>query len=121
MPWTSCGRRRLLLQLHSLDGSISGGLLGYVRRAAALLKDSQEGRNPLEGFTPSVPSGHQLQLGSPEFLEHEATGAALPPTPALTPALTPAPILTLTPSLTRRPAPPPFAALSWWRAGWASG
>jgi hypothetical protein len=117
MPWTSCGRRRLLLQLHSLDGSISGGLLGYVRRAAALLKDSQEGRNPLEGFTPSVPSGHQLQLGSPEFLEHEATGAALPPTPALTPA----PILTLTPSLTRRPAPPPFAALSWWRAGWASG
>lgn len=69
-------KRRLLLQLHSLDGSISGGLLGYVRRAAALLKDSQEGRNPLEGFTPSVPSGHQLQLGSPEFLEHEATGAA---------------------------------------------
>ena len=69
-------KRRFLLQLQSLDASISGGLVGYVSRAAALLKDSQEGRNPLEGFTPSVPAGHQLQLGSPEFLDYETTGAA---------------------------------------------
>ena len=67
-------RRRLLLQLHSLDASISGGLVGYVRRAAALLKDSQEGKNPLEGFTPSVPAGHGLQLGSPDFLAYEVRG-----------------------------------------------
>ena len=67
-------RRRLLLQLHSLDASISGGLVGYVRRAAALLKDSQEGKNPLEGFTPSVPAGHELQLGSPDFLAYEVRG-----------------------------------------------
>ena len=67
-------RRRLLLQLHSLDASISGGLVGYVRRAAALLQDSQEGKNPLEGFTPSVPAGHGLQLGSPDFLAYEVRG-----------------------------------------------
>ena len=70
----SLTRRRLLLQLHSLDASISGGLVGYVRRAAALLKDSQEGKNPLEGFTPSVPAGHGLQLGSPDFLAYEVRG-----------------------------------------------
>ena len=67
-------RRRLLLQLHSLDASISGGLVGYVHRAAALLQDSQEGKNPLEGFTPSVPAGHELQLGSPDFLAYEVRG-----------------------------------------------
>ena len=70
-PRTPCS-----LQLQSLDASISGGLVGYVRRAAALLKDSQEGKNPLEGFTPAVPFGQELQLGGPDFLEYEATGAA---------------------------------------------
>ena len=33
-------KRRLFLQLHALDASITGGLVGYVRRAATLLKES---------------------------------------------------------------------------------
>ena len=32
-------KRRLFLQLHALDASITGGLVGYVRRAAKLLKE----------------------------------------------------------------------------------
>jgi len=69
-------KRRLLLQLQALDASITGGLVAYVRRAAALLKDSEEGKNPLEGYAPSIPAGHQLELGSPEFVKYEAVGAA---------------------------------------------
>ena len=72
----SHGRRRLLLQLQALDASITGGLVAYVRRAAALLKDSEEGKNPLEGYAPSIPAGHQLELGSPEFVKYEAVGAS---------------------------------------------
>ena len=33
-------KRRLFAQLHALDASITGGLVGYVRRAATLLKES---------------------------------------------------------------------------------
>ena len=70
------GKRRLLLQLQALHASINGGLLAYVRRARALLRDSQEGKNPLEGYKPSIPTGHKLKLGSDEFAEYEAAGVA---------------------------------------------
>jgi len=70
------GKRRLLLQLQAVHASINGGLPAYVRRAVQLLRDSREGKNPLEGYTPSIPAGHRLTLGSDEFAAYEALGAS---------------------------------------------
>ena len=70
------GKRRLLLQLQAVHASINGGLPAYVRRAVKLLRDSREGKNPLEGYTPSIPAGHRLKLGSDEFATYEALGAS---------------------------------------------
>ena len=43
--------------------------LSYALRSAA-------GENPLEGYTPSIPRGYPLTIGTPEFLAYEAEGAA---------------------------------------------
>ena len=73
---TAAGLARLARQLQQLDGSIAGGLLAYVERARGLLRDARDGKNPLEGYVPSIPSGHALELGSAAFGEYEAAGVA---------------------------------------------
>ena len=73
---TAAGLARLARQLQQLDGSIAGGLLAYVERARGLLRDARDGKNPLEGYVPSIPSGHALELGSATFGEYEAAGVA---------------------------------------------
>ena len=70
-------QRRLERQLLALHASLpAGGLPGYIGRARELLRASREGTARLSGYTPSVPSGHALQLGSADFLSYEAAGAA---------------------------------------------
>ena len=71
----AASKRRLLEQLTALERTTPGGLCDYVRRAQRLLEASSEGRNPFDGYVPSVPSGYTLALGSPEFLEFERIGA----------------------------------------------
>lgn len=45
-------------------------------RARALLAESAQGVNPLEGWSPEVPQGEILQPGTPRYLEMEALGEA---------------------------------------------
>jgi hypothetical protein len=47
---------------------------GWPGRARELLAASREGRNPLEGWTPSVPTGEALEPGSARYDELEALG-----------------------------------------------
>ena len=69
-------KRRLLGQLGALDLALpGGGVAGYVDRARALLRASRLGESRLLGYTPSVPSGHELELGSDAFARYEAAGA----------------------------------------------
>ena len=68
------GKRRFVEQLLALDASTPGGLEDYVARARRLLKDAQSGRNPLDGWTPSVPLGENLAYGSESFCDFEDLG-----------------------------------------------
>jgi UDP-sugar pyrophosphorylase len=71
----SADERRLLAQLRRLDRTVAGGLAGYIGRARTLLEDSRLGRNPLEGYAPSIPTGIALDFGGAEFSAFEAVGA----------------------------------------------
>ncbi|GFZ09833.1 UDP-sugar pyrophosphorylase [Actinidia rufa] len=57
-----------------LDASYPGGLISYIKTARELLADSKAGKNPFDGFTPSVPSGESLTFGDDNFIQFEKAG-----------------------------------------------
>ncbi|CAM8889757.1 unnamed protein product [Rhodiola kirilowii] len=61
-------------QISLLHESYPGGLATYIKTARELLEDSRLGKNPYDGFTPSVPTGEQLTFGDDSFINFEATG-----------------------------------------------
>jgi len=64
----------LLKQAAVLDTQLPGGIQTYVETARTLLKDSAEGKNPFEGFSPEVPQGEKLVIGDADFLALETLG-----------------------------------------------
>ena len=62
-------RKALYDQVVALNGQYPGGLKEYVARAKKLLQDSANNANPFEGFTPSVPSGEQVDFAPGEYLD----------------------------------------------------
>jgi len=81
MDWPAVGsrdsdKRRLMAQIATIDAGYPGGLCGYIHNAKQLLEDSRVGRNPLAGWTPSVPAGSTLAYGDAEFVQCEEAGAA---------------------------------------------
>eukprot|EP00743_Colponemidia_sp_Colp-15_P001621 GILK01001770.1.p1 GENE.GILK01001770.1~~GILK01001770.1.p1 ORF type:complete len:591 (+),score=105.00 GILK01001770.1:58-1830(+) len=67
-------KKRLVDQLATLDTQYPGGLIAYIRRAQDLLEASRLGTNPYDGFTPEVPQGERLSVGTPEFFDAERVG-----------------------------------------------
>ncbi|XP_077236450.1 UDP-sugar pyrophosphorylase-like isoform X1 [Tasmannia lanceolata] len=61
-------------QVARLNSSYPGGLVSYIRNARNLLADSKAGKNPFDGFTPSVPSGEVLNFGDDNFVMFEEAG-----------------------------------------------
>ncbi|KAI6690986.1 hypothetical protein NL676_027814 [Syzygium grande] len=61
-------------QVARLDTSYPGGLASYIKTARELLADSKAGKNPFDGFTPSVPNGEVLTFGDDSFINFEETG-----------------------------------------------
>ncbi|XP_027093022.1 UDP-sugar pyrophosphorylase [Coffea arabica] len=61
-------------QIERLNSSYPGGLASYIRTARELLADSKAGKNPFDGFTPSVPSGEVLTFGDDNFVQYEEAG-----------------------------------------------
>lgn len=61
-------------QVAKLDESYPGGLAAYIQNARQLLADSKAGKNPFEGYRPSVPRGDKLMYGTEEFMEFEERG-----------------------------------------------
>lgn len=77
--WSAVGqdtaaKKKLIAQAARLDTQYPGGLKAYVNNAKKLLEESRLGVNPYDGYTPSVPSGERLQVGSAEFDDAEAQG-----------------------------------------------
>eukprot|EP00629_Pelagomonadales_sp_RCC1024_P017222 CAMPEP_0119265938 /NCGR_PEP_ID=MMETSP1329-20130426/4593_1 /TAXON_ID=114041 /ORGANISM="Genus nov. species nov., Strain RCC1024" /LENGTH=611 /DNA_ID=CAMNT_0007265795 /DNA_START=9 /DNA_END=1840 /DNA_ORIENTATION=+ len=73
---TAAQRAAFYAQIGTLDASYPGGLAAYLKSARTLLIDSATGANPLDGWTPAVPAGESLELGSPTWLGYEAKGSA---------------------------------------------
>lgn len=67
---------RFFRQVAQLDAAYPGGLRAYITNSRKLLADSKEGVNPLEGWTPSVPTGVSLKFASDEYADYEALGAS---------------------------------------------
>lgn len=65
---------KFLNQVEKLNDNYPGGLVAYIHNARKLLADSKVGRNPFDGYTPSVPTGEQLNYGDDEFMKFEAAG-----------------------------------------------
>ncbi|KAF7829793.1 UDP-sugar pyrophosphorylase-like [Senna tora] len=61
-------------QVARLNSSYPGGLASYIKTARGLLADSKAGKNPYDGFTPSVPTGETLTFGDDNFINFEETG-----------------------------------------------
>ncbi|KAJ9166713.1 hypothetical protein P3X46_021420 [Hevea brasiliensis] len=61
-------------QVTRLNSSYPGGLASYIKTARELLADSKAGKNPFDGFTPSVPTGENLTFGDENFIKFEETG-----------------------------------------------
>ncbi|KAJ4840049.1 hypothetical protein Tsubulata_038182 [Turnera subulata] len=61
-------------QVERLNSSYPGGLESYIKTARELLADSKEGKNPFDGFTPSVPTGENLTFADENFIKFEETG-----------------------------------------------
>lgn len=67
-------KRAFFDQVARLNSSYPGGLASYINTARELLADSKAGKNPFDGFTPSVPSGESLTFGDNNFVQFEETG-----------------------------------------------
>ncbi|XP_062111420.1 UDP-sugar pyrophosphorylase isoform X2 [Humulus lupulus] len=61
-------------QVSLLNANYPGGLESYIKTARELLADSKAGKNPFDGFTPSVPEGDILTFGDDNFIKFEETG-----------------------------------------------
>jgi UDP-sugar pyrophosphorylase len=53
---------------------VPGGLAAYIENARKLLKSASDGENPLEGWTPEVPTGITLEPLSAEYNSYESQG-----------------------------------------------
>ncbi|KAK6132254.1 hypothetical protein DH2020_034002 [Rehmannia glutinosa] len=67
-------KREFFDQVARLHASYPGGLASYIKTARELLADSKAGKNPYDGFTPSVPSGETLTFGDDNFIQYEEAG-----------------------------------------------
>lgn len=69
-------KRAFFDQVARLNSSYPGGLASYINTARELLADSKAGKNPFDGFTPSVPSGESLTFGDDNFVQFEEIGVS---------------------------------------------
>ncbi|GLU00953.1 hypothetical protein SLE2022_182860 [Rubroshorea leprosula] len=67
-------KKAFLAQVAKLNSSYPAGLVSYIRNARELLADSKAGKNPYDGFKPSVPTGEVLTFGDDNFIKFEETG-----------------------------------------------
>ncbi|KAL4301149.1 hypothetical protein HN51_052562 [Arachis hypogaea] len=67
-------KKAFIDQVTRLDSSYPGGLQAYIKNAKQLLADSKAGKNPFDGFTPSVPTGETLTFADENFIKYEEVG-----------------------------------------------
>ena len=77
--WADAGtedakKHSMIAQIKQLDSDYPGGLKQYYQNGINLLKASFDGKNPFDGWVPSIPAGQKLEFNSKEFNEMEQLG-----------------------------------------------
>ncbi|XWS15182.1 hypothetical protein CRYUN_Cryun35bG0072400 [Craigia yunnanensis] len=67
-------KKAFFAQVAKLNSIYHGCLASYIKTARKLLADSKAGKNPYDGFTPSVPNGEVLSFGDDNFIKFEDAG-----------------------------------------------
>ena len=69
-------KKAFIEQFNYLDKATPGGIKDYIKRAKILLEDSKNNVNPFKEYTPEVPLGFDIKIGSEQFYELDKLGFA---------------------------------------------
>ena len=67
-------KKSFIEQFNSLEKATPGGIKDYLKRAKILLEDSKNNVNPFKDYTPQVPLGFDIKVGSEQFYELDKLG-----------------------------------------------
>ena len=67
-------KKSFIEQFNSLEKATPGGIKDYLKRAKILLEDSKNNVNPFKDYTPQVPLGFDIKVGSDQFYELDKLG-----------------------------------------------
>ena len=67
-------RKNFINQFNALEKATPGGIKDYLKRAKILLEESKNNVNPFKEYTPEVPLGFDIKVGSEQFYELDKLG-----------------------------------------------
>ena len=67
-------QKSFIKQFNSLEKATPGGIKDYLKRAKILLEESKNNINPFKEYTPEVPLGFDVKVGSEQFYELDKIG-----------------------------------------------
>ena len=67
-------KTEFLTHFNYIEKTCPGGIKDYVKRAKILLENSKNNVNPFKDFTPSIPTGFNINVGDSQFLELDKMG-----------------------------------------------
>ena len=62
-------KKNFIEQFNYLEKATPGGIKDYIKRAKILLEESKNNINPFKDYTPEVPLGFDIKVGSDQFYE----------------------------------------------------
>ena len=68
------GKKNFIEQFNYLEKATPGGIKDYIKRAKILLEESKNNINPFKDYTPEVPLGFDIKVGSDQFYELDKLG-----------------------------------------------
>ena len=67
-------KAEFLTHFNYIEKTCPGGVKDYIQRAKVLLENSKNNVNPFKDFTPSIPTGFNINVGDEQFLELDKSG-----------------------------------------------
>ena len=67
-------KKNFIEQFNYLQKATPGGIKDYIKRAKILLEESKNNINPFKDYTPEVPLGFDIKVGSDQFYELDKLG-----------------------------------------------
>ena len=67
-------QEKFLEHFNYIEKTCPGGVKDYIKRAKVLLENSKNNVNPFGDYTPSIPTGFNINVGDSQFLELDKLG-----------------------------------------------